>query len=250
MTTGHGGFKDYFSGHAADYSAHRPTYPPELMGLLASRAPSTERALDCATGSGQAALLLAEHFDEVVATDASANQVEHATPHPKVRYRVAPAEASGEPAASFDLVTVAQALHWLDHERFFDEVSRVARPGAIFAAISYKLFVVDPVVDELVLRFYRKLDPFWPPERRHVEEGYSRIAFPGEPLAEDPPPMVLRWTAEQALAYLGTWSAAQRCLEATGEDPLAEIADPVREAWGEGAREVRWDLTLVVRRLP
>lgn len=242
------GFKDHFSGHAADYSAHRPTYPPDLMAQLAARAPSTRRALDCGTGSGQAAVLLAAHFDEVVATDASAEQIAHAERHPNITYRVAPAEASGEPDASFDLVTIAQALHWLDHARFFREVQRIVRPGGLFAAISYKLFEVESTVDARVLEFYRALDPYWPPERRHVESGYTEIDIPGEPVMFDAPPMTAQWTAEQALAYLGTWSATRRARE-DGVDLLSEIAADVRAAWGDGPRTVVWPLTLVVRRL-
>lgn len=242
-------FKDHFSAHAGRYAAARPGYSPALARVLAALAPGRSRALDCGTGSGQAAVLLAAEFDEVVATDASAEQIAHAEPHARVVYRVAPAEDSGEPDASFDLVTVAQALHWLDHPRFFAEVRRILRPGGIFAAISYKLFEAVPEADAHIERFYRALDPYWPPERRHVEEGYSSIAFPGEPVAVDAPPMEAWWTADQALAYLDTWSATRRCAQATGVDPVDAIAGPVRAAWGEAPRRVVWPLTLVVRRL-
>src|SRR5438132_213598 len=86
-------FKDHFSTHAADYRAFRPTYPPELFAFLAASAPARDLAWDCGTGNGQAALLLADHFARVFATDASAGQLTNAEPHPKVEYAVAPAEA-------------------------------------------------------------------------------------------------------------------------------------------------------------
>src|SRR5699024_2347975 len=109
---------------------------------LAALAPARRLAWDCATGNGQAALPLAERFERVVATDASAAQIEHATPHPRVEYRVALAEASGLPDRVADLVTVAQAAHWLDLDRFYGEVRRVAAPGAALALWGYTLMHV------------------------------------------------------------------------------------------------------------
>src|SRR5512144_1205793 len=118
------GFSDHFSKTAAAYASFRPDYPPALVAWVASVAPARERAWDCATGNGQAARLLAAHFREVVATDASEAQLREATPHPNVTYAVARAEQSGLPDASCDLVTVAQALHWFELPRFYAEAKR------------------------------------------------------------------------------------------------------------------------------
>src|SRR5579864_4799887 len=89
------GWKDHFSGHAADYAAYRPGYPPALFELLASLPRRRALALDCATGSGQAAVGLAERFDHVVAIDASSEQLARAPRHPRIEYRVARAEETG-----------------------------------------------------------------------------------------------------------------------------------------------------------
>src|SRR5439155_190677 len=91
-------------------------------------------AWDCATGSGQAAIGLAEQFEQVEATDASAAQLAAALAHPRVRYRQAPADASGLAPHSVELVTVAQALHWLDRPAFYAEARRVAAPPGPLAA--------------------------------------------------------------------------------------------------------------------
>ena len=107
-------FKDHFSGHSADYSEFRPTYPDALFAGLAHACAATELAWDCATGSGQAAVGLSHYFDKVIATDASANQVAQAEAAPGVEYRVSRAEQTDFAAASFDLISVAQALHWFD----------------------------------------------------------------------------------------------------------------------------------------
>ena len=69
-------FRDYFSSHSKEYAWHRPSYPESMFDYLASLAPGRELAWDCGTGNGQAALALTNNFQQVVATDASAAQVE------------------------------------------------------------------------------------------------------------------------------------------------------------------------------
>ena len=112
-------FHDHFSKQAAQYTQFRPRYPRELFQYLATAGDGHARAWDCGTGNGQAAVVLAEFFDEVVATDASSRQIAEAEPHPRVKYVVAPAEACPIEPNSVDVVTVAQALHWFDLPRFY-----------------------------------------------------------------------------------------------------------------------------------
>src|SRR5690349_11550527 len=105
-------YVDDFSRQAPEYQRYRPHYPDALFAYLARVAPGQTLALDCGTGNGQAATGLAAHFAAVIATDASARQIANAEPHPRVTYRVAPANQSGLADHSVDLITVAQALHW------------------------------------------------------------------------------------------------------------------------------------------
>ncbi len=243
-------FKDHFSGHAAAYAAYRPGYPPELIRFLAACCEERRQAWDCATGNGQTAVGLAPHFDRVVATDASAAQVEAARPHPRVRYRVAKAECSGLDDRSIDLITVAQALHWFDLDRFFAEALRVLVPGGVLAAWSYGLCYVEPAVDTLVRELYHDLDPYWPAERGIVDKGYRGIELPMPAIPHPGFAMTSRWRAEAMLNYLRTWSASQRYLRDRGSDPVAAIADRLRHAWGGGEREVRWPLAIKLGRKP
>src|SRR5687768_15112446 len=113
---------EIFSGHSREYAAYRPTYPAALVDYLAEVAPRRQLAWEAGCGSGQLSVPLASRFDQVIATDASAEQVRYATPHPGVEYRVAPAEASGLPDELADLAVSAQAAHWFDIERYYDEV--------------------------------------------------------------------------------------------------------------------------------
>src|SRR2546425_12438037 len=114
-------FHDHFSSVATRYADFRPHYPAALFDYLATLVPRDSLVWDCAAGNGQAAVDLAARFDRVIATDASREQIASATPHPNVEFRVAPADESGLPDVSVGLLTVAQALHWFDLERFYAE---------------------------------------------------------------------------------------------------------------------------------
>jgi SAM-dependent methyltransferase len=239
-------FRDHFSKQAADYAKSRPRYPKELFQWLGSVAPARESAWDCATGNGQAAVELAEVFDRVIATDASEKQVARAEANSRVEYRVAPAERSGLDAQSIDLVTVAQALHWFDLDRFYAEVRRVLKPNGVFAALAYKLATVEPAIDVVVNRYYTDvIGKYWPAERVLVEKFEQLpFAFPeiGVPQFE----MVAAWTLEHLLGYLRTWSATQRFMAAEERDPLAGVENELRSAWGDQMRRVIWPLTVKV----
>jgi SAM-dependent methyltransferase len=246
------GFKDHFSNVAAGYQAFRPGYPPALFDWLAAVAPRRARAVDLGCGTGQASIALAAHFDEVIALDPSAEQIAHAEPHPRVSYRVAPAEATGLPAACADLVIAAQALHWFDPERLHPELGRIARPGAVFAAFTYDLCRVGSPMDDVVDRLYRNiLGPYWPPERAHVDAGYRTLPFPWPEIVAPPLAIEESWTLERFIGYLGTWSAVSAYRRKTGADPLALVASALRAEWGppERTRSVKWNLTIRAGRL-
>ena len=237
-------FKDHFSGHADVYRDARPTYPPELFAWLRDLAPDRTLAWDCGCGNGQATLALADCFEHVVGTDPSANQVAQAEPRANVEYRVEPAEATTLGDASTSIVTVAQALHWFDHDRFYAEVRRVLKPGGVIAAWAYSDCATgDSAVDRIKDHLYHDLTgPFWPPERAYIEAGYQTLPFPFVEIAAPSFPMVAAWTVDHLIAYLRSWSATQRYIKANGSDPVALIEPDLRAAWGVAVptRDVRW----------
>lgn len=240
-------FKDHFSGHASLYAQARPHYPDALFDWIAQAAPARECAWDVGCGNGQASVALAQRFQRVIATDPSAQQIGNAERHPRIDYRVESGEHTSIADRSVDAITVAQALHWFDLPRFVEEVKRVARPGALFAAWTYAGCNVTPQVDAVIARLYDGLlGAYWPPERRLVDEGYASLALPFGPLQAPAFEMRTDWDAGQLLAYLSSWSAAQRYRAATGRDAVAEIADELRDAWGDPrrTRAVRWNLAM------
>jgi ubiquinone/menaquinone biosynthesis C-methylase UbiE len=245
-------FHDHFSEISRRYADFRPHYPAELFDHLATLVPRGAKVWDCACGSGQAALDLGRRFGSVVATDASREQIASATPHPNVEYRVAPAEQSGLPDESIDLVTVAQALHWFDLERFYAEARRVLRPGGLLAAWAYGIDEVEgDAVNQLAQDYYANIvGPYWPPERRLVEEGYRTIPFPFAEIALPTFRMETRWTLEQLLGYFSSWSATNRYIKATGRNPLEPLSEKLTKVWGDvnSPRLVLWPLSFRVGR--
>jgi len=241
-------FSDHFSRVASAYATYRPQYPAELFAYLASLAPERDLAWDCAAGTGQATLGLAQHFDRVIGTDASSAQIASAEPHPRVDYRVALAESSGLADRSINLVTVAQAAHWFDFDRFHREVRRVLVPDGVVALWSYGIHAVDGgPIDAIVGHFYTNVvGPFWPPERRLIEEGYRTIPFPFDEIDTPEFELVARWTLPELLGYLRTWSATTRYLETHGVDPVVALEQELGPSWGpaDQARRVRWPLAL------
>ncbi len=243
-------FKDHFSGHAASYAASRPRYPAELFSELAGLCAARECAWDCATGNGQAARSLSAHFERVIATDASAKQIESAEPHTRIEYRVVAAENPGLASASIDLITVAQALHWFDVERFFAATKNVLRPGGILAYWCYGFCSVEQRCEEVIRSLYEFVGDYWPPERVIVENGYRDIEPPLPVIDTGEHHMQVEWSADQMIDYMQTWSACQRYRSATGKDPLDGFAQALKGHWGPGSRIVRWPLRLTVGRAP
>jgi SAM-dependent methyltransferase len=236
----------HFETQGDDYARYRPTYPPALATFLAALAPDRERAVDVGCGNGQLSVLLAEHFISVEACDVSEDQVANARPHPKVRYRVAPAEALPVDAAFASVITAAQAAHWFDLPAFYREVRRIAKPGAALALLSYGNCAVEGPLAERFDSFYAvDLADFWPPERLIVERGYVDLHFPFEEL--EAPPMAIErdWSLPELIGYIETWSATKRA-RAAGEAARVEVfVAEARALWGD--REVRHRATWPVR---
>ncbi len=208
------------------------------------RSPGTQLAWDCGTGNGQAAVVLAERFARVLATDPSVAQIASAQRHPRVEYRVAMYD-TGLAVGSAQLVTAAQALHWMDVDAFLQEARRVLQPGGLLAVWCYSLCRITPPIDELVEYFYRvTVGAYWPPERRLVNEGYRTVALPIDELAVPPLEMVTDMTMPQFVGYVETWSAVQRCIAAKGRDSIDAFARTIAGRWGvpSSARRVTFPL--------
>ncbi|NEP18901.1 MAG: class I SAM-dependent methyltransferase, partial [Leptolyngbya sp. SIO4C1] len=220
------GFKDYFSGQAENYARYRPRYPEALFEYLAGLVAQRQVAWDCGTGNGQVALSLTPYFERVQATDASAAQIAHAFVHPQVQYQVAPAEAVPLGDRSVDLITVGLAIHWFEIERFYAEVKRVAKPGAILAVWCSGDFLATPETQRLceIVQTYREfLKPWIAPEVALIEAEYQTLPFPFEELSPPRFQMTAGWRRDQLVGCLKTWSATQRMMQTQGAQTVAEL---------------------------
>ncbi|MDT0644077.1 class I SAM-dependent methyltransferase [Zunongwangia sp. F363] len=231
--------KDNFSTKSEQYAKFRPTYPAELYKFLKKNLDATYRAWDCGTGNGQVAGELAKFFEEVYATDISEQQLENAVRKQNIIYSKQPAEKTDFPDNYFDLVTVAQAIHWFDFDKFYAEVKRVLKPGGLIAVMGYGLFSCDAETNKIINHFYRNItDPYWDPERKYLDEDYKTIPFPFTEIATPEFKLELEWSLEQLLGYLKTWSAVKHYENTNRKNPVDLVAEDFRKSFGEKGKVV------------
>lgn len=241
--------RNWFEQGGEAYARFRPEYPAELAQFLASISPSTALAVDVGCGNGQLTGHLATHFDKVLGLDPSADQIAHATEHPRIAYGCAPAERLPVADHSADLITAAQAAHWFDLPRFYEEARRIAVPHGVVALISYGVLRLDEALDTRFSHFYwQEIGPYWPAERKLVDTGYVDLPFPFEEQAVPVLEICKAWTLEELLGYISTWSAVRSVREASREDILQRFAADLAQLWGspECRREVRWPINMRV----
>ncbi len=217
--------KDNFSHNSSNYAHFRPSYPKEVFTFLETVLSGNERVWDCATGTGQVASELVHLFDHIEATDLSENQLKNAVSHPKINYSQQVAEQTNFPDAYFDCVTVGQAIHWFDFEKFYAEVKRVLKPNGILVVLGYgNIQIENEKVQKQVTKLYSEiLGAYWDAERKYIDEAYETIPFPLEEIATPHFQMTYEWTKEQLLGYLGTWSAVRHYREETANNPLVSF---------------------------
>lgn len=224
--------KDYFSQHASIYAAFRPSYPKALYDFVFSNLTHFDSAWDCATGNGQVAGELSKHFNTVEATDISQQQLDNAVQAKNIRYSISPAEKTNFAEKSFDLVTVAQALHWFDTDRFFAEAKRIGKPGGKVALWGYSILTVNKEIDELFYYYYETVvGHYWDAARKHVEEEYASIHFPFEKIQTERFELRVEWDMNQFIGYLRSWSATQKFIKAEGHDPLIAFSEQLKKVW-------------------
>ncbi|MBF2026141.1 MAG: class I SAM-dependent methyltransferase [Oscillatoriales cyanobacterium C42_A2020_001] len=242
-------FKDYFSNHADIYAQHRPAYPSELFDYLSCLVDRHHVAWDCATGNGQVAVGLAPYFNQVYATDASAQQLAHAIAHPQVMYSVATAEQTFLADQSVDLVTVGLALHWFNQELFYQEVRRVLQPHGAIAVWCYtdvELPTASPTLRDRLADFRQLVYPYFAPEIEYIWNRYETLSFPFVELETLQFLMTANWTIDHFIGYLQSLSGTQRYREQHGSEKLNDLAHPLIAAWQDSATvlPVEWTIHL------
>lgn len=238
--------KDNFSVQSKGYSKFRPGYPDEMIEYILSFVKAKSTALDVATGNGQVAALLANYFDKVYATDISQNQLDNAVKKENIIYSLQKAEETNFDDAQFDLITIAQAIHWFDFNRFYKEVYRILNVKGIIAIIGYGLLKTNTATDKIISRFYHDIvGSYWDPERRYLDENYTALPFPFNEIYTDRQfKNTYTWTFEQLTGYLETWSAVQHYIKKNNKNPLDIIREELEQSWQKSDRKVTFPLLL------
>lgn len=241
---------DHFNDASDKYASFRPDYPKALFDFLSTLVGTRARVWDCGTGNGQAALSLAKQFQEVLATDINLKQLDMAPQKNNLQFVCCSAEKTPFLDKTFDLITIAQALHWFDLESFYTEVRRVAKPSSIIAAWCYSLGTINAKVDPVVRTLYVDIlgDEYWPKERRYIDEHYHTILFPFK--KRQTPEFMIEKKLDffSLVGYLNTWSALKEYQKRQHKNPIELIYDKLLSAWGEPKIELlmRWHIHLLV----
>lgn len=236
--------KDLFSTGSQRYQQARPSYPTSVIQTLLKHLNARDLAWDCGAGSGQFTQVMAPYFEYVVATDLSPQQLQQAPRFDNVSYQVQAAEKTSFEPASFDLISVAQAIHWFDFERFYAEVYRCLKPDGLFAVIGYGLIEAQlPAINQQIQILYTQiLKDYWDPERIYIDQAYQNIPFPFQEIATPAHEMDYHWSAAQLLNYLKTWSAVKHYQKQQGGDPLQGVVAALAQC--DALIEVRFPVFL------
>lgn len=225
--------KDNFSKQSDLYSRFRPGYPRQLFNFLLPLVPDKKAAWDCGTGNGQVAVKLSQYFNEVYATDLSAVQIDNAVTKKNIFYSVENAEETLFSNNKFDLITIAQAIHWFNFKNFYHEAESTLKPGGIIAIIGYDVFRINEEINSLVDQFYKETTgPYWDKERKYIDDHYRTIPFPFKEIETPDFSMNYNWEFEQVIGFLNTWSAVQHYIRKNNENPVEKFSEKLRKVWG------------------
>lgn len=238
--------KDNFSSQSDKYAKYRPAYPIHFFNYLNSIVPNKQNAWDCGTGNGQVAYELSKTFQNVFATDISQSQIDNALQADNIIYAVQPAEKTDFEDKQFDLIVIAQAIHWFDFEKFYSEVRRTAKENALICVAGYSRVEISEQIDSIITDFYTNIiGAYWDKERKYIDENYSTIPFPFKEIY--PPDFVnkLYWTFEHLIGYLNTWSAVKHYIKQNGNNPVDKLQSRLKQQWkNDEIKEVCFPLLL------
>lgn len=243
--------KDNFSTQSDKYAKYRPNYPDKFFDYLNSLVPVKQASWDCGTGNGQVAVELAQTFEHVFATDISASQIENASQLPNITYSVQPAEHTNFLDHQFDLVVIAQAIHWFDFAKFYAEVRRTVKPSGIISVIGYSRIKVTEQIDELISAFYHNMiGSYWDKERQYIDENYETIPFSFEEIDTPKFENKMDWNFDHLIGYLNTWSAVKHFIRKNNYNPVDDLSKEIKALWGnEDTMEVRFPMLIRMGRV-
>lgn len=243
--------KDNFSTNSDKYAKYRPKYPSDFFEFLNSILPNKKNSWDCGTGNGQVACELAKIFENVFATDISQAQIDNAIKAKNIFYSVQPAETTNFDNGKFDLIVVAQAIHWFDFDKFYAEVKRTVKNNALLCVVGYSRVKINEQIDNLITDFYTNIiGSYWDKERKYIDENYTTIPFPFDEIQTPNFVNSQNWTLEHLIGYLNTWSAVKHFIKKNNYNPIDILQKDIEQHWSnELTKEVHFPLLLRIGRI-
>lgn len=244
--------QDNFSKQSSFYKKYRPNYPIELINDILHITCEMDSCWDCGTGNGQVAVELSHHFENVFATDVSENQIANAVKKENITYGVERSEDTSFIDNQFDLITVAQALHWFDFKSFNKEINRVCKNGAIVAVWGYGLLRIEESIDLLLDSFYTDIiGPYWNKERKYVDDEYASIPLDFKEINLKKDYLIKTyWTIGDLEGYLNSWSSVQNYITKNKQSPVDQIIESISVYWdNQTTKEINFPIFTRIGRI-
>jgi len=187
--------------NAVNYASIRPTYPRQLYDFIFQYHERGKRArwntaVDLGCGTGQATAELTP-FQKIFGVDPSANMIERASHNvsalglpSQIEYKQSNAEQLPFlGSSSVDFISSAQAAHWFDWAKLWQEAARVLRADGSLAVWGYSEFrlATYPSTTPLINEYSQgsdalsSLGPYWErPGRTILDEHLVAIPDPND----------------------------------------------------------------------
>ncbi|EFA74693.1 putative SAM dependent methyltransferase [Heterostelium album PN500] len=203
--------KDLFGKVGDKYATFRPTYPQELFDIINDITKDTpqELAIDVGCGNGQATIELGKLFKSVIGVDPSLSQISNAKKADNIQYKQSPAECIDQPPNTADLITVAQAVHWFDLPKFFEESKRILKPNGYLIIWCYgSAICFNEEAQRLHQDFYHNIlgDKYLLPNLRYIDRRYIDIIPPFENTTRKSISFQKTISIVNMIGYYSTWS--------------------------------------------
>jgi len=239
-----------FNIKSNQYAQSRPKYPSDFYEYLITLVNHQDILWDCACGNGQVSIDLVDVFEKIFATDINENQIKNAFKHPRINYSVTPSEKTSFSNNYFDLICVAQALHWFDLDAFFKEVDRVLKPNGILAIFGYGFVKINNEVDKIINEvLHSEIDKYWSDGNRLIISGFKGINFPFKKIDTPYFNMNQKWKLSDLISYLDTWSAVKRYNEKNNSDIVEMLRIHLEPFWkSNDYKTAKMDLYSYIRR--
>jgi len=221
----------------ANYALYRPDYPQNLYNVVfdytRKTRPEFERALDVGCGTGQVTSKLCAVFKQVVGTDISTKQLEAAHKAGNIEYITCSAENITQSSNTFDLITVAQALHWFKLEQFYAEVKRLLKPGGVLAVWVYGLVEVEnKEANDIIKKLHwETVGNYWDFDRKWLCDLYPNFHMPLKDFESHKLSIDKSMTLADFVRYIDTWSALKTYREKHTDDPLIQLEKDLLAAY-------------------